>query len=221
MVGTVNSVIDNMDIKRDMNKSLISQVDEFVVEFLNRTDVYNKLHTRIYQHTLRCMNIAESLIKKEKCDREIIMISLLLHDIGKTMTTHKHDIVSYNIARKVLPKLNIPEKRIEKILDCVLMHSSKDICTLDLTIEQKVVMDADILDEIGCLSIVKQSLKSKNRNKDANLLKGEFEEILNKIIREESNVKTAHGKILYSRKKKVLKDIIEKYNEEIEMYTIK
>lgn len=221
MVCTISSVIEGLDIKRDPNKTLVSQLDSIVQEFLNRTDSYNKLHTRIYQHSLRTMNIAEMLLRRESADKEVVMISLLLHDIGKTMTPNKHDIVSYNVAREILPKLGVSQKKIDKILDCILMHSSKDIFALDLTMEQKVVMDADILDEIGCLSIVKQTLKSKNRNKDANLLLTEFEELLNKVIREEVNVKTKYGKILYSRRRKALKDLIDDYKNEIEMFKIK
>lgn len=220
MVNTISSVIEGLDIKRNPEQTLVVQVHDIIKEFLERTDSHNKLHTRIYQHTLRTMNIADKLLKKEKGDREVIMVSLLIHDIGKTMTPHKHDIVSYNIAREILSRLCVPENRMSKILDCVLMHSSKDITSLDLSMEQKIVMDADILDEIGCLSIVKQTLKSNNRNKDTRLLQDEFNLLLEKVIKEESNVKTKYGQILYCRRKKALKEMIEGYKEETIMYSI-
>jgi uncharacterized protein len=188
--------------------------------FLEKTDKDDRLRTRIMQHTLRTMKIAEKILKKEFADRQIVMISLILHDIGKTITESRHDLVSYDIAQIYLKLTNLPEENQKRILNCILYHSAKSIKTIKLTPEQKVVMDADIMDEIGMLSVVKCCLKSQ-RNKDIEELIKQLDEIYNKIDRESEYVQTKYGKELYSQKKNKLKDLLTLLKSEATMYKIK
>lgn len=213
-------IINELNFKYDNSKSILVNTYNFGIAFLEKTDKEDKLKTRIIQHTLRTMKIAEKILKKEFADKQIVMVSLLLHDLGKTMTESRHDLVGYDIAQIYLKQTNLDENTQKRILDCILYHSAKNLKSLDLTIEQKVVMDADILDEIGILSVVKYCLKT-TRNKDMDEIIKHIEEIYNKIEREYAHVQTKYGKELYAQKKNRFKEIIELLKSEASMYKIK
>lgn len=216
----ISTVMDVLDIKSDNTKPLLKHLHEIVKKYLYKTDIDGKLDTRIYQHTLRTMKYADKILKKEKADREVVLAALLLHDIGKTITEQRHDIVSYALAKEILTKLEVEENKRNKIINCILFHSSKSLYCLDLTMEQKVVMDADILDEIGVLTVTKYCVAKMNRNVDImSILKG-LEYKYNEIEKEQTNVKTKYGLELYIKKKKNLKNIIDDFRSELEMFNI-
>ena len=220
MYNKIDTIIEVLNISQDDNRSLLERLNDVVREYLNITDNYNKLNTRIYQHSLRTMKHAEKLLKKEKADRDVVLSALLLHDIGKTITDQRHDIVSYMLSREILTRLGVEEKKKNKILDCVLVHSSKSMNCLNLTIEQEVMMDADILDEIGVLTVTKFCAARVSKNMDVkDIIKG-LECKYNEIENESGLLKTKYGKDLYAKKKKNLRATIDSFKLETEMFNI-
>ena len=101
------------------------------------------------------------------------------------------------------------DKKKKKILDCILYHSAKDIDSLDLTPEMKVVMDADILDEIGILLISRVCLRTHNKNLSIQELIKLLDNKYAKIDRELALVKTKTGREMYIQKRKKLKEYID------------
>ncbi|WP_304576702.1 HD domain-containing protein [Romboutsia ilealis] len=213
----ISTVIDVLDIKNDKTP-LLEQLNSIVKKYLYKTDIEGRLDTRIYQHSLRTMKYADKILKKEKADREIVLSALLLHDIGKTITDQRHDIVSYKLAKEILTKLEVDENKKSKILECILLHSSKPLNCLDLTIEQQIVMDADILDEIGVLTITKYCISKMNRNIDINFILKGLEDKYEEIEKEQMYLKTKYGLDLYIKKKKNLRSLIDNFKLEIEMF---
>ena len=213
-------IINELDFNYDDDKSLLVNTYNFAILFLEKTDKEDKMRTRIIQHTLRTMKIAEKILKREMADRQIVMISLLLHDLGKTLTESRHDLVGYDIAQMYLGYTKLNENTQKRILDCILYHSAKNLKSIELTIEQKVMMDADILDEIGVLSIVKFCLKC-NKNKDINDIIHHIDDVYNKIEREIAHVQTKYGKELYAQKKNKFKELILLLKSEASMFNIK
>ena len=205
----IKSTFDSIVFEWDETKSNIENVREFVDIFLKITDPYNKISTRIIEHTLRTIKIAERIMNKEVVDKEVVIITLLLHDISKTVCENSHHLVSHRLAEILFEKYPYLDKKKKKILDCILYHSAKDLDSLDLTPEMKVVMDADILDEIGILLISRVCLRTHNKNLSIQelikLLDGKY----NKIERELSFVKTKTGREMYIQKKKKLKEYID------------
>ena len=169
-LSDVRTTFDSIVFEWDECKSNIQNVYEFAVVFLKITDPYDKLSTRVMEHTLRTMKIAERIMNKECVDKEIVLVSLLLHDISKTLCENSHNLLSFRLAELFFEKYNYLDKKKKKILDCILYHSAKDLETIDLTPEMKVVMDADIIDEIGILLISRISLRTMNKNYSINEL---------------------------------------------------
>ena len=208
-LADIKSTFNSIVFEWDETKSNIQNVYDFTQVFLKITDPYNKISTRVEEHTMRTIKIAERLMNKEIADKEIVIITLLLHDISKTVCENSHNLVSHRLAEILFEKYNYLDKKKKKILDCILYHSAKDLESLDLTPEMKVVMDADILDEIGILLISRVCLRTHNKNLSIQELIKLLDNKYVKIERELAYVKTKTGKELYIQKKKKFKEYLD------------
>lgn len=220
-VPDVKSTIDSISFEWNGELTNIENIHNFINIFLDLTDPHNKIGTRIYEHTMRVIKIAEKLMTKEIADREVVIIAILLHDIGKTLCDNSHNLVSYRIAELILDKYNYPENKRKKVLDCILYHSAKDLKALDLSDELKVVMDADIIDEIGILLIVRTCIRTPNKNLSVHELIRNLESKYVQIDRNSALVKTKYGADIYCQKKKKYKDYIDQLKAESTEYKIK
>lgn len=108
-----------------------------------------------YYHTLRVYNLAQYIAKAEKCDKELVCLSALLHDVDDYKLVGKEAEPFYN-AKKFLRSQNYPEDKIEKICHIIsqISFKGKDTVTPD-TIEGKIVQDADRLDAIGAIGVAR------------------------------------------------------------------
>lgn len=208
-LSDIKSTFDSIVFEWDETQSNIQNVHNFVDIFLKITDPYNKISTRIIEHSMRAIKISERLMNKEVADKEIVIITLLLHDISKTVCDNSHNLVSHRLAEILFEKYPYLDKKKKKILDCILYHSAKDIDSLDLTPEMKVVMDADILDEIGILLISRVCLRTHNKNLSIQELIKLLDNKYAKIDRELALVKTKTGREMYIQKRKKLKEYID------------
>ena len=220
-LSDIKSTFDSIVFEWDECKSNIQNVHNFVDIFLKITDPYNKISTRIMEHSMRTIKIADKLLTKEVADREVVIVTLLLHDISKTVCDNSHNLVSHRLAELFFNKFNYLDNKKKKILDCILYHSAKDLGSLDLTPEMKVVMDADILDEIGILLISRVCLRSHNKNLSIQELIKLLDNKYAKIDKELAYVKTKTGKEMYIQKRKKLKEYIEALKIESAEYKIK
>lgn len=220
-LADIKSTFDSIVFEWDETKSNIQNVYDFTDVFLKITDPYNKISTRVSEHTMRTIKIAERLLNKEIADKEIVIVSLLLHDISKTVCENSHNLVSHRLAEIFFEKFPYLDKKKKKILDCILYHSAKDLESLNLTPEMKVMMDADILDEIGVLLISRVCLVTHNKNLSIQELIKLLDNKYNKIEKELAYVKTKTGKEMYIQKKKKLKEYIDALKLEAAEYKIR
>jgi HD superfamily phosphodiesterase len=220
-LADIKSTFDSIVFEWDETKSNIQNVYDFTDVFLKITDPYNKISTRVSEHTMRTIKIAERILNKEIADKEIVIISLLLHDVSKTVCENSHNLVSHRLAEIFFEKFPYLDKKKKKILDCILYHSAKDLESLNLTPEMKVMMDADILDEIGVLLISRVCLVTHNKNLSIQELIKLLDNKYNKIEKELAYVKTKTGKEMYIQKKKKLKEYIDALKLEAAEYKIR
>ena len=143
-------------------QALIEETKQKVeIEFRNHSRPNSEFRNR-YQHTLRVLKWAERIQNIEGGDLNTITMAVILHDVGWD-GERPHNEISYEYANDYLQdkKLNTIVK--EKICRAVLRHNQRQLPKSDLSLEEKIIMDADIIDEIGITSIVWDSLAAATK----------------------------------------------------------
>jgi len=114
-----------------------------------------------FDHVLRVYQLAERFALAEGADLEIVRAAALLHDAEGSAThggdegrkNHHHD--SAEFARQVLEADGWDESRIEAVLHCIRAHRYRDRSEPPQTTEAKVIFDADKLDVLGAIGVVR------------------------------------------------------------------
>jgi uncharacterized protein len=112
-----------------------------------------------YPHVERVYNLCLQIAKELDVNIENLKIAALLHDIGRfkqleNNSERNHAEISACLAQKFLNFSNftLSKQDIENILHCIRAHSfSNDIAPM--TLEAKVLSDADKLDAIGAIGL--------------------------------------------------------------------
>ena len=114
-----------------------------------------------FDHIERVYRMAERLGQAEGADMEIVRAAALLHDAEGSATAGgdegriSHQYESAAFARRVLEEENWPEERITAVEHCIRAHRFRDQSEQPETLEAKVLFDADKLDVIGAIGIVR------------------------------------------------------------------
>ena len=109
------------------------------------------------EHIYRVLNLCLELAKYENgVDFDILIISALLHDIGREIQFKNpslcHAKVGSEMAYSFLIENNYQKDFAEKVRHCILTHRYRSE-NLPQTIEAKILFDADKLDATGLIGI--------------------------------------------------------------------
>lgn len=105
-----------------------------------------------YEHTMRVYRWAIKLQSKLGGDLDIIVLAALLHDIGWD-DVRPHGEVGAELAVEYLDSLGVDPEIIKRVGEIIMIHTDKDT-DAELSLECKIVMDADLLDEVGAIGIL-------------------------------------------------------------------
>lgn len=114
-----------------------------------------------FDHVLRVYRMAERLALVEGADVEIVHAAALLHDAEGSATAggeigrSNHHHASSEFARQVLEAENWPPERIAAVQHCIRAHRFRDNSEPPQSLEAKILFDADKLDVIGAIGIVR------------------------------------------------------------------
>jgi uncharacterized protein len=135
-----------------MNKeSIIKDVVEYVREKLE-----NESSGHDWWHIYRVWKIALRIVEEEKdADLFIVQLAALLREVGDWKITENEDTTKES--EELLRKLGIDENIIRKIVDIIdnISFSSNIENKRNLSLEGKIVQDADRLDAIGAIGIAR------------------------------------------------------------------
>ncbi|MCR5701493.1 MAG: HD domain-containing protein [Lachnospiraceae bacterium] len=109
-----------------------------------------------FEHTMRVYRWAIKLQAKVGGDLDIIALSALLHDVGWE-EGRDHGEVGAEVAVDYLDSIGVDPVKIGRIGEIIRIHEDKDT-TDELSLECQVVMDADLLDEVGAISVLWDSM---------------------------------------------------------------
>lgn len=105
-----------------------------------------------FDHTMRVYRWAIKLQAKLGGDLDTIVLAALLHDVGWA-EDRPHGEVGAEIAVEYLDSIGVEPELIKRVGEIIMIHSDKDT-NRDLSLECKIVMDADLLDEVGAIGIL-------------------------------------------------------------------
>ena len=103
-------------------------------------------------HFVLVARYAEELSDKLGGDKEIILISAWLHDIGSIIYGRKdHHITGVKIAEEKLKELGYPVEKIELVKKCILNHRGSQSDVRE-SIEEQILAEADVLSNFDNIS---------------------------------------------------------------------
>lgn len=171
--------------------------------------VEKNITEREWIHTRQIRPIAAELAEKEGADKEVVDLAVLFHDIGKGKVDSGHEFESEKIAREFLEKQNIDPVLVQKVCDAVRRHAApwKENAEMPQTIEDKVVFDADMIQQRGPFGIAKQLDDFKD-----------VKSFIERIKKAREQLRKAHDKVITKSGKEMLKDkigYVENFFEEV------
>ena len=110
-----------------------------------------------WNHVERVINNARMILKKEKGDKLVVVLGLLLHDIEDPKFNGGDEQKGPALARAFLKETELPSEKIDQVLDIVQNISFKGGLNNETEIsdELKIARDADRLDAIGAIGIAR------------------------------------------------------------------
>ncbi len=118
-----------------------------------------------WEHVYRVYQLALYIAAQEGADRSIVALAALMHDLGRSVPNtvgQHHADISAALATELLNAYQVPQDKQEAILHAILAHSfSRDVAPR--TLEARVVRDADRLDGLGAVGILRWAITGTMR----------------------------------------------------------
>ena len=170
-----------------------------------------------FDHILRVYAWAMRIIEVEPGDREVVAVSAIFHDIGKVVKREiPHAEAGALICGEYLDNIGFPEEKKQKIVNTIRFHSSKLMDQSLLTYEQKILIDADLLDEVGATAVLWDSMAVALGDKPGYLKAYQRHcEFYHKLKKYRELLKTDYGRLLYDGRLSVLYNFIKELEYEL------
>lgn len=112
-----------------------------------------------FSHIERVYRMSDRLARIEGADLEIVHAAALLHDAEGTTPGNEsrleHHLRSAEFAQKILAAEGWDQARIDAVKHCIRAHRYRDDREPPATIEAKCLFDADKLDVLGAIGVVR------------------------------------------------------------------
>ena len=138
-------------------------LSDMYVEAQERFSLLNDL-AHGWEHVQRVYRLALHIAQQEGADPFIVGVAALLHDLGRLThdETRHHADLSVIHARDLLTRHQVPPDKQEAILHAIDAHSfSKGL--QPRTLEARIVRDADRLDSLGAIGILRWAITGTQR----------------------------------------------------------
>ena len=196
---------------------------EFVRSTLHETQLHeppnaNRFFFRDrFLHTLRVVGWVKRLCAAEKCNERLTVIAAIFHDSGYDQrNSDEHPIMGERICRSYMHEHGFALDDINAVCSMVRQHSYKKRPADGLSMELRVLMDADLLDELGLTIIMWDAMDEGHKNQ------GGYYSVLERVkqayVRLKKllpTLKTDTGRAEYEKGLKVLESAIERLEYEL------
>lgn len=136
----------------------MEKIKEYVKELLAK-----EYSCHDYYHCIRVYNNAMLICKDMDCDKQLVSVASLLHDVDDAKLFDSKD---YDNAKRILNDLHYEKDFIEKVISIIkdVSFKGKD-SVIPCSLEGKIVQDADRLDAIGAIGIARTFAYGGNHNR--------------------------------------------------------
>ncbi len=184
-----------------------------------------------YEHIMRVCKNAQKLCKQEKANETLVLCAALLHDVVSYQKSDKRSkmssIESAEKSKSILKKYDFSQKEITIISDAIRDHSFSQN-KIPVTLEGKILQDADRLDALGAIGIARVfatggSLKRSFYNADDPFCKTRspddatwtIDHFYQKLLKLESLMNTKSGKTEAKKRTRVINEFLKQLNREL------
>lgn len=144
-------------------------------------------------HVQRVLDNALRIGREEDADLDVVMAAVMLHDIYANKEEHsriegfKHEIEGAKEARRILPELGFDNKFVEAVSHCIITHRKRRGPEPE-SIEAKCLFDADKLDCIGAIGVLRAAFVSFDHNQEVYRDEPDLEAYKRKNIRDDGTI---------------------------------
>jgi uncharacterized protein len=119
-----------------------------------------------WEHVRRVYDLALRIGEEEGADALIVGLAALLHDIGRLVHQKgvPHALLSVEEARVVLKEYELTQEQLEAVLHAIEAHSFSQGIE-PRTLEARVLRDADRLDGLGAIGILRWAITGAIKRK--------------------------------------------------------
>ncbi len=189
-----------------INDKILLKVRKFAYDNSDKNDIHG------FKHIERVAKISSEIGAVLNANLLVIKIAALLHDVGRSLKKEdevkNHAEISAELAENFIIKNNfdITIEDVENILHCIRAHSfSNDL--EPITLEAKILSDADKLDALGAIGLYRTIGFTISRNRG---LDDVIEHLENKILKLKNRLYLDISKEIAESREKL---IIKFYNE--------
>lgn len=110
------------------------------------------------EHVYRVERLAKRIAEDEGVDLETMEAAALLFDVARDLEDKgkvaDHAQAGALIAKEILIKIGFPKNKIKKVTHAILVHRKSADNPVE-TIEDKILQDADYLDALGAIAVMR------------------------------------------------------------------
>jgi HD superfamily phosphodiesterase len=109
-------------------------------------------------HVLRVWGKSKMICKKLGGDLEVMVATVLLHDLGRHLGLEIHGEKSAELAKPILEKHGFPSGKIPLVLEAIAQHDYTFPPEKRLLLEAKILYDVDKIDAFGVMGVYRHVL---------------------------------------------------------------
>lgn len=174
-----------------------------------------------WDHVQRVYNLCVNIGEKEGGDLDILERAALLHDVGINEDRKNHEKVSARIARDLLSDYD----KVDDVVYCIECHRfSKNM--KPETLEAKILQDADRLDVLGAMGIIRTMVYTGYVNRPVHIPGKKFSEnydgksetainhFYEKLFKIKDSLNTKTAKKMAEKRHQYMENFLEEFFEE-------
>jgi uncharacterized protein len=122
-----------------------------------------------YGHQARLYELTKEIGAGLAYDDDVVFAAVWLHDLGvfegnrpadpEELQCWDHVAYAVRRTKDLLAKSDFPDAKIQQVIQVIEEHQPKDV---PMTIEAKIVRDADILEQLGAIAVMRTAAKLGN-----------------------------------------------------------